>query len=40
MEMYHLQLFIALGYPAVDSQTSASVDNYAESRVHSEKIEP
>ncbi len=39
METHHPQLFITLGYPAVDSETSASVDNYAESRVHSEKIE-
>ena len=39
METYHPQLFIALGYPAVDSQTSASTDNYAESRVHFEAIE-
>ena len=40
METYHPQLFIALGYPAVDSETSASVDNYVESRIHMEKIEP
>lgn len=39
METYHPQLFITLGYPAVDSQTSASTDNYAETRVHFEKIE-
>lgn len=39
METHHPQLFITLGYPAVDSETSASVDNYAETRVHFEKIE-
>lgn len=35
---YHPQLMVSFGYPAVDSTTSASVNNYDEARVHYETI--
>lgn len=36
---YHPQLMISLGYPAVDSVSSASVDNYDEARIWREQIQ-
>ena len=36
---YHPQLMVSLGYPAVDSVSSASVSNYDEARIHENTIE-